>query len=286
MSSNLLILRKYAQQAVENLPSSVLFKKSKENIVIFDAYPKSIFHFLVLPRLTGQPATGEKDASEVKLDVKRLDSLHALLNGDKKTAKKVIDAMTRDAKDVKKEIEDEMLDKYGFKWDVWIGFHGAPSMAHLHLHVLSADLCSEKLKVKKHYNSFHPKLGFFLHLDEVLSWLDAAPSFFDAKVKDLKPSNYEPVLKEALVCFHCNREIKNVPTLKDHLQEEWDKLQDRAKKAAARSAKLKRKTPEASGNASEPKADQNEVVEEEEPESKRLKLGRDSSSEDVPPVEC
>lgn len=49
---------------------------------------------------------------------------------------------------------------------------------HLHLHVLSNDLCSEKMKHKKHYNSFHPKLGYFVHLDEVLSWFDEDPSYF------------------------------------------------------------------------------------------------------------
>jgi aprataxin len=34
------------------------------------------------------------------------------------------------------------------------------------------------MKTKKHYNSFHPKHGFFLHLDDVLSWLDAEPSYY------------------------------------------------------------------------------------------------------------
>ena len=36
------------------------------------------------------------------------------------------------------------------------------------------------MKSKKHLNSFHPKLGFFLHLDEVLSWFgpDIEPTWF------------------------------------------------------------------------------------------------------------
>lgn len=45
-------------------------------------------------------------------------------------------------------------------------------MDHIHLHIISSDLVSEKLKNKKHYNSFHPSLGFFLHLDDVLEWFD------------------------------------------------------------------------------------------------------------------
>ena len=35
------------------------------------------------------------------------------------------------------------------------------------------------MKSKKHVNSFHPKLGFLLHLDNVLEWFDAEPSFYD-----------------------------------------------------------------------------------------------------------
>jgi hypothetical protein len=35
------------------------------------------------------------------------------------------------------------------------------------------------MKSKKHANSFNPKLGFFLHLDDVLEWFDAEPSFYD-----------------------------------------------------------------------------------------------------------
>lgn len=44
--------------------------------------------------------------------------------------------------------------------------------SHIHLHIISDDLHAETLKTKKHYNSFHPRLGFFLHLDEVLSWFE------------------------------------------------------------------------------------------------------------------
>jgi aprataxin len=51
-------------------------------------------------------------------------------------------------------------------------------LRHIHLHVISSDLCSLSLKTKKHYNSFHPKHGFFLHIDEVLEWFDADDSYY------------------------------------------------------------------------------------------------------------
>lgn len=43
----------------------------------------------------------------------------------------------------------------------------------------------------------------------------------------LSPSKYEPLLKGPLSCFHCNSEKKNIPTLKEHLQEEWEKQRTR-----------------------------------------------------------
>jgi aprataxin len=131
---------------------------------------------------------------------------------------------------------------------------------HLHLHVLSNDLCSEKMKIKKHYNSYHPTLGFFLHLHEVLSWFDEEPSYFQkvctgrcrislgcpatcsltpsfpvTQMSQLKKHDYEPILKENLFCWKCERDMKNMPVLKAHLQQEWDE------EARKEKAKLKRK---------------------------------------------
>jgi aprataxin len=113
----LLALRKFVQQDIATLPPSVLFKHTANNITIFDGFPKSIFHFLVLPRL--QPPD---------LDVKVLTNLQSLMKLDKEQAKRVITSLAEDAKAIKKDIESEMIKRYGFKWDVWIGFHGAPSM--------------------------------------------------------------------------------------------------------------------------------------------------------------
>ena len=52
------------------------------------------------------------------------------------------------------------------------------STRHIHLHVMSADLCSPAMKNTKHYNSFHPKRGFFISLSDVQEWLEAEPSYF------------------------------------------------------------------------------------------------------------
>ncbi|KAF8844509.1 hypothetical protein BDN67DRAFT_719989 [Paxillus ammoniavirescens] len=221
--SNLTVLRDYARKAKpESLPPSVLFNYTDTCLTVFDAFPKSIFHFLVLPRV------------RPPLSVARLANLGSLLKGDKEQAKEVLSDLSKEADHVKELIREEMQKRYGFQWEIWTGFHAISSMEHLHLHVLSNDLCSEKMKIKKHYNSFHPTLGFFLHLHEVLSWFDEEPSYFQ-KMSQLKKRDYEPILKESLCCWKCERDMKNMPVLKAHLQQEWDEEARKGK------AKLKRK---------------------------------------------
>ncbi|KAF5380874.1 hypothetical protein D9615_003902 [Tricholomella constricta] len=220
--SNLTILRNYALKDPATLPSSILFSHTETSLTIYDTFPKSLFHFLLLPRIVAP------------LEANELSSLRTLLRSDKTRAKQVISALNDDAQSLRKEIEEEMVKRYGFKWGIWAGFHAVPSMQHIHLHVLSADMCSEKMKNKKHYNSFHPKIGFFLDIDEVLSWFDAEDSYY-ARMAKLDPKPYEALLKEDLSCFHCDTRVKNMPTLKAHLQEEWDK------QAAREKAKLERK---------------------------------------------
>jgi aprataxin len=115
--SNLTVLRSYAQKSnPASLPSSVLLSYTPKSLTIFDVYPKSIFHFLVLPRVTPQLAVFD------------LASLRTLFKADKIKAKEVLTGLSEDAQTVKVTIQDEMMKRYGFKWSVWMGFHAVPSM--------------------------------------------------------------------------------------------------------------------------------------------------------------
>ncbi|KAF7791306.1 hypothetical protein EIP86_002320 [Pleurotus ostreatoroseus] len=185
-------------------------------LTIQDAYPKAKYHLLVLPR----PHDG--------IQTKYLRNLKVLFAGDKARAKAVLEDLGRAAEKAKESIEQDMLERWKFKWDVWMGFHAIPSMRHIHMHVISADLVSKSLKNKKHYNTFHPKLGFFLHYKDVMEWFEAVPSYWERMIQ-FKPSTYEPLLKEDLVCFHCHREMRNIPVLKDHLEREFDEMKERGR---------------------------------------------------------
>ncbi|KIY69982.1 HIT-like protein, partial [Cylindrobasidium torrendii FP15055 ss-10] len=257
--SHLTILRKYAVKSPADLPPSVLFGHTDQTLTIYDAFPKSIFHFLIVPR-----------HPQRSLSLSDLGSLRSLLKlEEKEQAKDVLLMLKAEAASLRKEIEEEMLTRHGFKWGIWTGFHGAPSMDHLHLHVLSADLCSERMKNKKHYNSFHPKLGFFLDIDEVLSWFDAEPTYF-RKMASLDHKAYDALLKGPLSCFHCGIEQKNMPLLKAHLQEEFDELAMREKTRQERKRKIEAKQAAARGVRNAQVADASgEEEPSEEPQSKK-----------------
>ncbi|KAJ1310444.1 hypothetical protein OPQ81_007177 [Rhizoctonia solani] len=191
-------LRNYVHSTPKDLGSDVLLNESEHCITIFDKFPKAMFHFLILPKLS------ENITANVTMN------LSTFLRWDKRGALEYLQYMKGDAETAKSMIEDEMMKQHGFKWNILIGFHAVPSMDHVHLHVLSSDLCSSALKKKHHYNSFRPDLGFFLHLDDVLKWLDlpTATPFskgptFESKAA-IPAQKYEPLLKKDLECFKRN----------------------------------------------------------------------------------
>jgi aprataxin len=167
MMSQLKTLRTYAKLddasiAAKKLPPTVYFSHTPHTLTIFDAYPKALFHFLILPRL--QPASstastpttltlnsgddgdkgGRRDSDEDEGEDSALlladsetalTSLRTLLQGDlasssdaKTRARGTLRVLADEATRLRIEIEREMRARYGFAWPLWIGFHAVPSM--------------------------------------------------------------------------------------------------------------------------------------------------------------
>ena len=119
-SSNLTILRDYAtRRHPEKLPRSILFDFTETTIAIFDAYPKSIFHFLVLPR---------PKAPLTVFDLSDLRTLLTSKNVGKEKAKEILKDLGDHARRLRDSIEQEMSQRYKFRWKIWTGFHAVPSM--------------------------------------------------------------------------------------------------------------------------------------------------------------
>lgn len=82
-------------------------------------------------------------------------------------------------------------------------------MSQLHLHVISDDFNSERLKNKKHWNSFTTE--FFIPANDFLAMLEQGKVHFDKQ-------KYEELLKKPLACHRCSLTIPTIPKLKLHIK--------------------------------------------------------------------
>ena len=129
-NSPLSVLRNYAtlQNPDRSLPANVLLMCNPNTIVIFDAYPKAKYHFLVLPRYPF-PSLHDPESRHSIVTLGQLDDLRSLmfgLPGD--TREEVLIGMEQTAREVEEMIRDEMMKTEGFMWKVDVGFHAVPSI--------------------------------------------------------------------------------------------------------------------------------------------------------------
>ncbi|KAJ3126782.1 hypothetical protein HK100_010087 [Physocladia obscura] len=167
----------------EQFGPEVVVDVSREVVVIVDKYPKARLHFLALPRVHECPA-----------DIRGLTNLHLPLLGS------LQDAFVR-------------IQETRPNMKLRAGFHSVPSMAHLHLHIISEDLISPSLKNKRHYNSF--ATSFFRPLNQVIAEINEF-----GRIQIGTEEECEALLKIPLVCYKCQKNMKNIPELKKHLETE------------------------------------------------------------------
>ncbi|KAF4379069.1 hypothetical protein F8388_022156 [Cannabis sativa] len=158
----------------------VVLEMSDDIVVLNDLYPKARKHLLVLTRLEGLEQLA--DAREEHLPLLR--KMHYV--GLKWTGTLLQ--------------EDTSLI---FR----IGYHSAPSMRQLHLHVISQDFNSKHLKKKQHWNSF--TTAFFRDSVDVM---EEVSSHGKAKLED-----DEKLLSMELRCHRCRSAHPNIPRLKSHI---------------------------------------------------------------------
>jgi len=161
-----------------------VFFQNDNYVVIYDAFPKSKVHLLVLPRA-----------------IKNINSINELQK------ERHLEAL----QDLKEFVNKLM--KHMEPHDLKAGFHAIPSLDHLHLHVISQDFESDRLKNKKHWNSF-TNPTYFIELERVIEALQA-----QGKMNNDLEETAKEALKAPLQCPRCaSREPKTVPEMKRHLQ--------------------------------------------------------------------
>lgn len=183
----------------KNNAQSVVVYFNNEVVIVTDGFPKATEHLLVLPRSNA---------------LTRMHPTTALTEQVKKRYQQYIDiAVEHVTKEFMKKykVRDEGSPEHFAKTFVQVGIHTVPSMNNLHIHVITKDFNSPRLKNKKHYNSFNT--DFFVPWDRLP--LEHAP--IDSKSIEKK------YLKDSdLICCYCDRNFTNkCANLKRHLAEEF-----------------------------------------------------------------
>ncbi|KAL2408021.1 hypothetical protein ABEF95_003641 [Exophiala dermatitidis] len=199
-------------------PSHIVIRHNDKTVLIQDAFPKATVHLLLLPRDSSKWLLNPRDAfddveflammrQEAEAAVKIAASeLSRLISPYSESCKARLAAMENDT-------PPELLPPgRDFTKDLRVGIHAHPSMAHLHVHIISRDMHSDRMKHQKHYNSFNT--DFFIPLDD----------FPLAKDDERRQTAYQNAnLKSEYRCWRCGRVFGNkFKLLKEHLEEEFE----------------------------------------------------------------
>lgn len=200
--------------------ASVVIAHSPDFVVIHDKFPKATVHTLIVPRSSAvnlqHPFDALADPSFLALIKTEVAKTKALVAaelqrrlGQFSAAESTRQAVLNGEADA--EGEGELPKGRDWAAEVMCGVHAVPSMSHLHIHVLSRDMHSEKMKHRKHYNSFNTP--FLVDVEDF-------PLAEDDPRRDTGKAGY---LKRDLVCWRCGRNFGNkFAQLKEHLETEFD----------------------------------------------------------------
>ena len=220
---------------------SVLFHD--ENVVIIkDMFPKAIRHLLVIPR---HPDVTHKHPLEV------FNSNYKEFTGQE--LYEMVEEYVEKAKDLiannlgaKLNISDDSTIQELRNNFIKAGVHSIPSLNNLHIHVITQDFHSPKLKNKKHYNSFTTKFfvdfsqlnplyneGYYRLMNRNDENVDSESDVSSADLQDLDQPEFirhtrsvavlEDIIKSTpFKCTSCDKTFGNsMVKLKDHLNEEF-----------------------------------------------------------------
>ncbi|KAH8696670.1 HIT-like domain-containing protein [Talaromyces proteolyticus] len=201
----------------ESYPPSTVVYYNDDFVAIYDLYPKSSLHLLLLPRDSSKFYMHPFDAFEdteflqkVQTEVKKLRKLAA---GELRRIYGKFSEQEKARREVMEQEEPSADLPPGRDWEkeIMTGIHARPSMSHLHIHVMSVDRYSDRLKHRKHYNSF--ATPFFVNIDD----------FPLARNDPRRHPGREAYLQRDFICWRCSRNFGNkFQQLKDHLAEEFE----------------------------------------------------------------
>ncbi len=201
----------------ERFPGQVL-RVTPNTVLIKDAFPKATIHLLLLPRSPAHyfqhPHDAFRDPSF--LAMMRIEAASAAELAAAELARQLGSfSATNRARDAAMNHPDPDEQRFppgrDYAADIRVGTHAHPSMAHLHVHIISRDSHSDRVKHKKHYNSFNTP--FFVPLAD-------QPLAEDDRRRQTGFQNGN--LAAELVCWRCGKGFgAKFAELKRHLEDEF-----------------------------------------------------------------
>ncbi|XP_039436666.1 aprataxin-like protein [Culex pipiens pallens] len=161
------------------------FMRTEVAVVMRDKYPKAMHHFLVIPWADIDSVYQLSPADIPLLHEMRLLGVNAI------------------------ETTGKSYDRFR------LGFHMKPSMHRLHLHVISQDFVSDRLRYKEHFNSFVTE--FFMPFESIVLELQDK-----GRIERRSQELIEHLLRLPLACNQCAFPCSTLPQLKKHLESHLD----------------------------------------------------------------
>ncbi|KAG5912873.1 hypothetical protein E4U42_001742 [Claviceps africana] len=209
----------YLSQPPTSFPGHTIIFHTPDFVAIHDKYPKSTVHALLLPRSPSHNLLPPLEAladdiflRSVQRETARLRTLVAS-ELQRRLGRYSRAEQRRQAVLDGAETEETGCLPAGRDWEAEVvtGVHAVPSMAHLHVHVLSRDMHADALRHRKHYNSF--TTGFFVDVMALEAGSSPSPS------PSPPPGGF---LRSELRCWRCGRGFGNrFRSLKEHLDDEF-----------------------------------------------------------------
>lgn len=218
-------------------------------LIVRDMYPKAKYHYLVIPR-------SAKITHKHPYDVFDRDpGLYETIFQYVEKAKDMIMQKVHENNDLASSSMSPTEYRTNF---LRAGVHAAPSLANLHIHVISQDFHSPRLKHKKHYNSFTTL--FFVLYDDLEPHIYSSPQSYgyasdsDASeesehdspqlIRDQHQLN-KIIAESPMLCSYCRADFgKGFSRLKLHLEMEYRKTFCRTAKEEASTDKEEREKEE------------------------------------------
>lgn len=166
--------QKFIVNPEKHLDSILFFD---ENVVIIkDLFPKSIRHLLVIPRhqqvthkhpldvfnTDYDDFSGEELFEQIRIYVEKAKDM--IVENIQKTMVEPRVELVMEPIVEQNCVDETALQEFRNTF-IQAGIHSIPSLSNLHIHVMTKDFHSPRLKNKKHYNSFTTK--FFVPFDEL-----------------------------------------------------------------------------------------------------------------------